>query len=116
MSQLKISAFALSSAGSVVSKFSKQQLFDFYFQTFGDLPDQDYRTNCKFVTEMANQICFVCQEASFDHMTNSCPEIVCKKCGQKGHIRSSSPHVFTIHESMNIRIVFKNGILLPKLF
>ena len=35
---------------------------------------------------MANQICFVCQEASIGHLTNSCPEIVCKKCGQKGHI------------------------------
>ena len=35
---------------------------------------------------MANQICFVCQEASIGHLTSSCPEIVCKKCGQKGHI------------------------------
>ena len=35
---------------------------------------------------MASQICFVCQEASTGHLTNSCPKIVCKKCGQKGHI------------------------------
>ena len=104
MSQLKISAFALS---SVVGKFSKQQQLVIlnFFQTFGDLPDKNYRTNCKFVTKMAERICFVCQEASSGHLTNSCPEIVCKKCGQKGHIRSSSSHVFTIHESTNIRLI-----------
>ena len=111
LSQLKISAFA---HNSVVSKFSKQQLVIFIFSpNFWEIYlIENYRINCIFVTKMAHQICFVCQEASIGHTTNSCPEIVCKNCGQKGHIRSSSSHVFTIHESTNMRIVFQNLFIL----
>ena len=37
---------------------------------------------------MAERLCFVCQDfkESIGHVTNSCPHIICKNCGQKGHI------------------------------
>ena len=35
------------------------------------------------------KICFICQdfESSVGHKTKDCPNIICEKCGQKGHVK-----------------------------
>merc|ERR1719211_481297 len=35
-------------------------------------------------------ICIICQEET-DHPSSSCPYIICKECGEKGHPRKSCP-------------------------
>ena len=43
--------------------------------------------NCNLLTKMDENYCFLCQRTKSigGHSTKSCPNVICKTCGQKGH-------------------------------
>ena len=44
---------------------------------------------------MSENNCYLCQEPKsvVGHNTQSCPNVKCKKCGQKGHIDRNCPNL-----------------------
>ena len=47
---------------------------------------------------MSENNCYLCQEPKsvVGHNTQSCPNVKCKKCGQKGHIYRNCPNLNSI--------------------
>ena len=44
---------------------------------------------------MSDKNCYLCQEPKsvVGHDTQSCPNVKCKKCGQKGHVHRNCPNL-----------------------
>ena len=43
---------------------------------------------------MAENMCIFCQEykETVGHVTSSCPNVICKRCGRKGHFKMNCEH------------------------
>ena len=49
-------------------------------------------------------MCYKCQEIT-DHLTKNCPNLLCLKCGKKGHARKDCSH---LESEGNIEIIREN--------
>ena len=61
---------------------------------------------------MCENYCFLCQEPKIvvGHVTQFCPNVECKKCGLKGHVRENCPNLnFIMDQKPDCNVIVLNN-------
>jgi hypothetical protein len=61
---------------------------------------------------MCENYCFLCQEPKIvvGHVTQFCPNVECKKCGLKGHVRENCPSLnFIMDQKPDCNVIVLNN-------